>query len=195
MMYIFVIPLLLGFAFVGASAFTTAYSRWWGNSRGERATSILRNYLGIPLGLWGFLLAWFQPALLLFVGDGVVKSLGWLLVLSGLVPFVWGHVVLGRPTGWPSVRDILVRHSLYAYARHPIYAGGLLMFVGGVLLKPTLTVGVACVLGFVWLIVQAWLEEIDLLQRTPEYREYMKQVPRFVPRLWRKKYKFGKNHA
>lgn len=185
-MFLFIIPLLLGFAFVGASAFTAAYSRWWGEPRGELATSILRNYLGIPLGVLGFIIAWLQPAPFLFIGGGTAKSLGWLLIIAGSVPFVWGHVVLGRPTGWPSVRDTLVRHGLYAYARHPIYAGGLLMCVGGALLKPTVTVGLACLLGFVWLIIQTRLEEIDLVQRLPVYREYMEQVPRFVPRLWRR---------
>ena len=186
-MFLFVIPLLLGFASVGTSAFTAAYSRWWGKQRGELATSILRNYLGIPLGVWGFLLAWFQSAPFLFIGGGAAKSLGWLLIIAGSVPFIWGHIVLGRPTGWPSVRDSLVRHSLYAYVRHPIYAGGLLICVGGVLLKPTSTVAVACALGFVWLIVQARLEEIDLVQRRPAYRDYMNQVPRFVPRLRRRR--------
>jgi protein-S-isoprenylcysteine O-methyltransferase Ste14 len=77
----------------------------------------------------------------------------------------------------------LVRHSVYAYVRHPIYAGGLLICVGGALIKPTFAVVAACALGFVWLIIQARLEEIDLLQRLPAYREYMEQVPRFVPRL------------
>jgi protein-S-isoprenylcysteine O-methyltransferase Ste14 len=119
----------------------------------------------------------------LFSAGWAAKSLGWLLVIAGSIPLVWGHAVLGLPTGWPSIRDALVRHSLYAYVRHPIYAGGLLMFVGGVLLKPTATVGAACSLGFIWLIVQARLEEIDLVDRLPQYREYMKEVPRFVPRL------------
>lgn len=32
------------------------------------------------------------------------------------------------------------------------------------------------------LIRQARLEEIDLIQRIPEYREYMRDVPRFIPR-------------
>jgi hypothetical protein len=34
-------------------------------------------------------------------------------------------------------------------------------------------------MGF--LIIQARLEEVDLLQRLSAYREYMEQVPRFVP--------------
>jgi Phospholipid methyltransferase len=138
-MFLFVIPLLLGFTLVGASAFSAAYSRWFGERRGELVTSILRNYLGIPLGVLGLILAWLQPTALLFSAGWAAKSLGWLLVIAGSIPLVWGHAVLGLPTGWPSIRDVLVRHSLYAYVRHPIYAGGLLMFVGGVLLKPTAT--------------------------------------------------------
>jgi protein-S-isoprenylcysteine O-methyltransferase Ste14 len=185
--FLFSFPLLLGFALVGASAFTAAYSRWWGEPRGELTTSILRNFLGIPLGILGLILAWLQPAPALFIAGPLAKSLGWLLIVAGSVPFIWGHVVLGSPTGWPSVRDSLMRQSLYAHVRHPIYAGGLLMFVGGAFLKPTITVGVACALGFIWLVIQARLEEIDLVQRLPEYREYMKQVPRFLPRLWARK--------
>lgn len=186
-LYLFLIPLLLGFALVGASAFTAAFSRWWGERRGEVVTSILRNYLGIPLGVLGLILALLQPATSLFSAGWIAKSLGWLLVIAGSIPLVWGHAVLGLPTGWPSIQDKLVRDSLYAYVRHPIYAGGLLMFVGGALLKPTITVVAACALGFIWLIVQARLEEIDLVERLPQYRHYMEQVPRFLPRLWARK--------
>jgi len=185
-MYLFLIPLVLGFALVGASAFTAAYSRWWGERAGELTTSILRNFLGIPLGFFGLILAWLQPALLLFMPGNSTKTLGWLLIIAGFVPFTRGHVVLGRRTGWPSIRDTLVRHSLYGYVRHPIYSGGVLLFVGGALLKPTLTVVLACAVGVGWLIIQARLEEIDLLQRLPAYRKYMEQVPRFVPRLRRR---------
>lgn len=184
-MYLFLIPLFLGFALVGASTFTAAYSRKWGEGGGQTATSILRNFLGIPLGLVGFILAWLQPAPLFFVAGTAIKTLGLLLVFAGSVPFLWGHVVLGWRTGWPSVRDTLVRHGLYARVRHPIYTGSILVLGGLGLLRPTSTVLLTCVIGGGWLIVQAWLEEIDLVQRLPEYREYMKRVPRFVPRLSR----------
>jgi len=70
--------------------------------------------------------------------------------------------------------------------RHPIYSGGMLIAVGLALLKPTSTVVLACAFGFVWLIIQARLEEIDLLQRLPGYPEYMKEVPRFIPRMGKK---------
>ncbi|MGH8064284.1 MAG: methyltransferase family protein [Candidatus Entotheonellia bacterium] len=185
-MYGFLIPLLVGFALAGASAFTAAYSQHWGERGGQLATSILRNFLGIPLWLFGFILAWRSPAPLLLSLSEVLKILGWLLFVAGLVPVIWGHVLLGWRTHMPSVRDTLVRHGLYACVRHPIYSGMMLVFVGLALLRPTATVVVACALGFLWLIVQARLEELDLVQRLPAYREYMEQVPRFVPRFRKK---------
>ena len=182
-MYLFLVPLLLGFALVGASAFTAAYSRRWGERGGEIASWILRNLLGIPIWVFGAILAWLQPSPSLFISDWVTSTLGWLIVLTGSLPFIWGHIVLGKPTHMPSTRDKLVRHGLYAYVRHPIYAGGLLICVGLALVKPTSTFVLACAVGFVWLIIQALLEEADLVQRLSEYSKYMEQVPRFIPRL------------
>ena len=182
-MYLFLIPLLLGFGLVGASAFTAAFSRWWDERGGELAGSILRNFLGIPLWVIGAVLAWRQPSPLFFAPSSATTIVGWLLIVAGAVPFLWGHVLLGRRTHTPSVRDTLVRHGLYAHVRHPIYSGGLLIIVGLALLKPTSAFGLACLIGLVWLIIQARLEELDLVQRLPAYREYMKEVPRFVPRL------------
>ena len=186
-MYAFIIPLLLGFALAGASAFTAAYSRLWGERGGQFATVLLRNVLGIPLWVIGFVLALGEPASFLLVPRPIIQTLGWLLIAGGAVPAIWGHLQLGWRTHMPSMRDTLVRHGLYAYVRHPIYAGMLLVFVGIALLRSTWPVVVACTLGCLWLIVQAKLEEVDLLQRLPAYREYMGQVPRFIPRLWRRK--------
>lgn len=97
-MYRFLIPLLIGFAFNWASAFTDFYSKRWGQRAGRLSSFVLRNILGIPVWVYGLALA-------------------------------------------------------------------------------------ACVLGWGYVFVQARLEEIVLLQRIPEYREYMLQVPRFFPRF------------
>jgi protein-S-isoprenylcysteine O-methyltransferase Ste14 len=183
-MYGFLIPLLLGFGLAGASAFTAAYSGWWGERGGRMATSILRNFLGIPLWMFGFVMAWQAPSPLWWTPSAVTKAMGWLLIAAGSVPVVWGHLLLGWRTHMPSVRDTLVRHGLYARLRHPIYAGSVPIFLGLALLKPTTMVAVACALAVIWLIVQARLEEIDLLQRLPAYRRYMQEVPGLVPR-WR----------
>lgn len=186
-MFFFLIPLTLGFVLAGASAFTTVYSRWWGEAGGRIATSILRNLLGIPLWLLGFYLAWVQPAAPFFSPSRITVALGWLLMIAGSVPVLWGHVQLGWRTHMPSVRDTLVRNGLYAHVRHPIYSGGILILIGLALLKPTLTVALASVLAALFLVVQAFLEEIDLLQRLPAYKEFMEEVPRFFPQLWARK--------
>jgi protein-S-isoprenylcysteine O-methyltransferase Ste14 len=181
-MFLFLIPLILGFALAGASALTAAYSRRWGERGGRIATFILRNLLGIPLWLIGFVLAWIQPATPLFSPSGMIFALGWLLIIAGSIPVLWGHVQLGWRTHMPSMGDTLVRDGLYAYVRHPIYMGGIFMLVGLASLKPTLTVALASLIAIVFFVAQAVLEEIDLLRRMPTYREYMEEVPRFVPR-------------
>ena len=185
-MYWFLIPLIIGFALTWASAFTAAYSRRWGERGGKVATSVLRNFVGIPLWYIGLVLAWLQPAPPLFVAGVVTTALSWLLIVAGFVPVTWGHLALGWRTHFPSIKDTLVRDGLYGHVRHPIYAGGFLIFVGLGLLNPTSTVLLACGLGLVWLIIQARLEEDDLLQRMPAYKNYMAEVPRFFPRLWTK---------
>lgn len=185
-MYWFVVPVVLGFVLTGASAFTGAYSRRWGERGGKLATAVLRNVLGIPLWYVGLVLAWLQPAPALFSSGGLTNSLAWVLIVGGLVPVIWGHLALGWKTHFPSMKDPLVRDGLYGYVRHPIYAGGLAIFIGAMMTKPTSTFVLACALGIVWLVVQARLEEIDLLQRLPAYREYMNEVPRFIPRFVRR---------
>lgn len=186
-MYLFLIPLLLGFVLGGVSAFTATYSRWWGERAGALATSILRNVLGIPLWLVGYILAWVQHAPLFFNPDVIIKTLSWLVIFAGAILVSWGHVMLGWRTHFPSIQDTLVRHGMYGRVRHPIYAGIFLTLIGFTLLNPTLPVALASAVAIVFFIVMAQLEEIDLIQRQPEYREYMKEVPRFVPRLKKKR--------
>jgi protein-S-isoprenylcysteine O-methyltransferase Ste14 len=83
----------------------------------------------------------------------------------------------------PSARDTLIQTGMYAHVRHPIHTGTFLEFAGLFLLIPTQTVALACALGIVWLLVQTKFEEFDLLQRLPAYHEYMRRVPRFLPRV------------
>lgn len=180
-----IIFIVTGFALVGASAFTAYFSRLWGGKGGQMATIVLRNLLGIPLWFTGFVLAWLKPSPFLFNPYLWTQLLGAFLIIAGSIPFIWGHIELGWRTHMPSVKDTLVRHGLYAYVRHPIYAGGFFIVVGLALLKPTYSFLLVCALVFIWIVIQARLEEIDLLQRMPDYKEYMKQVPRFVPRFRR----------
>lgn len=182
----FLIPLLAGFAFNAASAFTTAFCRRWGERRGQLVTAVLRNVLGIPLWVIGLALAVRGSSPALFTSNAPLEAVGWLLLALGGVVQLLALGALRRRAALPSVRDTLVQHGPYAHLRHPIYAGLLLEFTALVLVKPSQTVGLASALGIGWVLLQAGLEELDLLQRLPPYREYMSQVPRFVPRLRRR---------
>jgi protein-S-isoprenylcysteine O-methyltransferase Ste14 len=175
--------ILAGFALAGASAFTAAYSRWWGERGGRLVTAALRNLLGIPLFIAGYAFAWLAPSPFLLSPGETLRDIGIALIVLGLVPVMWAHMELGPRAHMPSVKDTIVRHGLYARVRHPVYAGGFLIIAGLALLRPTQALVSACALGLIGFVVQARLEEKDLLQRMPDYREYMKRVPRFIPRL------------
>lgn len=184
-MYTFLIPLLAGFSFDAASAFTTAFSRRWGEHRGQLVSAVLRNVLGIPLWVIGLGLAVRAPSRALFKPSAGLEATGWLLLALGCVVQLLSLAALRGRAAAPSIRDTLVQYGPYAHLRHPIYAGLLLEFAAIVLVRPKQTVALACALGIGWALLQAKLEELDLLQRLPPYREYMTRVPRFMPRMRR----------
>lgn len=185
-MFWFLVPLIIGLALAGASAFTAAFSRRWGAAGGRIATFVLRNLLGIPLWVFGFILAWIAPAGWVLDPGRITAALGLLLIITGAIPVIWGHIELGLRTHMPSIKDTLVSSGMYAYVRHPIYAGGILVLAGLFLLKPSLTVLIASAVVIAWALIQARLEEIDLMERMPDYKVYMERVPRFIPRLRRR---------
>jgi protein-S-isoprenylcysteine O-methyltransferase Ste14 len=185
--YSFLIPLVCGFIFNLGSAFTSLFTHRLGNQSGSLVSAIFRNVLGIPVWTVGFILAIRTSSPVLFQPTIVTRLAGWLLIVVGGGIILIALVTLRFRAVKPSVQDSLAQHGIYAYMRHPIHVGTLLEFVGLVLVYPVLSVGLAGGLGVIWVILQTYCEEIDLVQRMPGYRDYMKTVPRFIPRLWVKK--------
>jgi protein-S-isoprenylcysteine O-methyltransferase Ste14 len=179
----FLIPVAIGFAFNWASAFTHFFSRKWGERRGRVVTFITRNILGIPVWALGIALATRTEARLLFEAGVAARVLAWVLLGLGTILMIWALVLLRLRSFRPTEKDTLVDRGLFAHIRHPIYSGLLLDFIGLVLMRPTVPVLVASAMGWVFVFVQARFEELDLVERIPPYREYMKRVPRFCPRL------------
>lgn len=178
---LFLAPLLGGFAFNSTSAFTCALSRRWGETVGRAATAVLRNVLGIPVWVSGLVLAARTPALGLLPEGGVAEAGGWLLVGLGTALVIWSLAALRWRAAAPSTGDCLVEAGPYAHVRHPLYDGVMAQLLGLCLLMPRWPVLLACGLVAAWIQVQARLEERDLLERAPGYRQYMTRVPRFVP--------------
>jgi protein-S-isoprenylcysteine O-methyltransferase Ste14 len=182
-MYLFLIPLLLGFACNLASAFTAAYSRRWGARGGRWVTGILRNVLGIPVWAIGFGMAARAPAPALFSSNMATTLAGWLLILLGGGIILAALYNLRVKAALPSVQDGLIQSGLYARVRNPIHSGTMLELAGLALLIPSRTMLLACGLGLAWALLQTRFDEYDLLQRIPAYRDYMQRVPRFIPRF------------
>ncbi len=175
--------LVLGFTLDVASAFTTAFCRRWGERRGRQVTFVLRNVLGIPMWVIAFGLAVRTRSPALFTPTLGAQIMAWVLLLAGSAIQVLALLSLRSRAAMPSTRDSLVADGVYGRIRHPIYAGVLLQFAGVLLFKPTQAVVLVCLMGIAWASVQARCEELDLVERLPAYREYMRRVPRFLPHV------------
>jgi protein-S-isoprenylcysteine O-methyltransferase Ste14 len=186
MKFYFLIPLLAGFAFNWASAFTHFYSRKWGERRGQAVTFITRNILGIPVWAFGVVLGARADAKLLFAPSLAIKALAWAFFGLGTFLMIWALVLLRLRSFRPTEKDTLVDRGLFAHIRHPIYSGLLADFIGLLLMRPTVPVLVVSALGGVFVFIQARLEETDLVERIPAYRDYMQRVSRFFPRFRRR---------
>ncbi len=73
---------------------------------------------------------------------------------------------------------------LYRYTRHPLYVGLMI----GLWAAPTMTVAhlVFAALCTAYIFVGTRFEEHDLENVLPEYRQYKKEVPMFIPKIERK---------
>ncbi|MBG0860733.1 MAG: isoprenylcysteine carboxylmethyltransferase family protein [Bacteroidales bacterium] len=185
-MYWFIIPLVFGFTSNVASTFTTLFSEKWGKVSGSLVTIILRDIIGIPVWAIGFLLAIRESQGLFYENLLFARIAGWIVLFAGAVIIVIALVSIRLKAAAPSTGDKLVNKGIYSVVRHPIHTGTFLEFTGLFLLWPSFQTVIACILGIIWILVQTKYEEKDLLKRIPEYRDYMKQVPRFFPSSFRK---------
>jgi protein-S-isoprenylcysteine O-methyltransferase Ste14 len=181
-MYVFLVPLMAGFTLNCASAFTTAFSRRFGSRNSQIICFILRMVIAMPLWFLGLVMAMRYEAQVLFNSSPLLEGFAWLLIFAGCAVIAWALAGIGVRAALPSIDDRLVASGAYALVRHPIYSGMFLVFAGLFLLRPILPVGLACALGWGWLVLQARMEEIDLIERIPGYQDYMGRVPRFLPR-------------
>lgn len=186
-MYWFVMLLILGFTSNAASAFTTLYSEKWGKARGTLLTVVLRDITGIPVWAAGFVLAIRESGGFLYEISLLTKIAGWLLMLAGAVIIIIALVSIRMKAAAPSTGDTLVSKGIYSIIRHPIHSGTFLEFAGIFILHPSPQIALSCILGCIWIFLQTKFEEQDLIKRIPGYSDYLKQVPRFLPSLSRRR--------
>ena len=156
----------------------------------ERSTYTLASSLALIALFW----LW-QPmgGVVWQVENEIVRALllsglaaGWLLVF--VVSFLINHFDLfGLRQVWlyfhnrPYTSVKFATPGLYKHVRHPLYVGWLLLFW----CTPTMTVAhlFFAILTTGYILVGMYFEERDLQDAHPEYADYKRNTPMFMPRL------------
>jgi len=117
-------------------------------------------------------------------GDPWRAGLGLVFFALGLGLAVWARVHLGRNWGTPMTLKNdpeLVTDGPYRFVRHPIYSGVLLAGLGTAVAL-TWTLSIAVLLGGVYFVYSATVEERNMAERLPEtYPAYRRSTKMFVP--------------
>lgn len=106
-----------------------------------------------------------------------------LLVLSAYLARTGMSIVFGEKRQKPTV----IKKGVFDYVRHPVYLSEILLYPG------LLMMSISIAASLVWLVAIGFLyyisryEEKALLAHFgEEYKQYMKEVPMWIPRLRRK---------
>jgi|SRR5579863_3613385 len=110
-----------------------------------------------------------------------------LATIGGLTLVFQSHRALGR--NWSPEVVIQEKHELiekgpYAYIRHPLYSGLLLMFMGMALYcgrKACIIVFVCCFVAYYF---KSQMEERLLAKTFPAYSEYKRRTKALIPFIW-----------
>jgi protein-S-isoprenylcysteine O-methyltransferase Ste14 len=102
----------------------------------------------------------------------------------GALFIIAGLLIRGVASGYLNKNEQLATTGPYAYTRNPLYVGSLILAIGFALAARSLWVALVLLAVFVAIylpVIRA--EESYLVQHFPEFAEYARQVPRFVPKL------------
>jgi protein-S-isoprenylcysteine O-methyltransferase Ste14 len=103
-----------------------------------------------------------------------------LLILSGFLAIKGLSIVFGEKRENPGV----IRKSVFNIVRHPIYLSEILLYLGLLMLSISLIAVLVWVISILFLYYISRYEERMLLARFGEdYKQYMQEVPMFIPRL------------
>ena len=70
---------------------------------------------------------------------------------------------------------------------HPVYLSEILLYLGLLMLSISLTAAVVWIIAIGFLhYVSRYEEKLPLERFGQEYEEYMREVPRWIPRFWKR---------
>jgi protein-S-isoprenylcysteine O-methyltransferase Ste14 len=106
---------------------------------------------------------------------------GWVCIIVGPAISLWGLLYLGRSFGvFVTVRKVVLGGP-YQWVRHPMYLGWVCICLGAALSNFSVAYFVITGVHMALLIYRARLEESQLAEHSPEYREYMRSAGFILP--------------
>lgn len=106
-----------------------------------------------------------------------------LLIVSGYMAGTGLAIVFGKKAQSQGV----IRKGVFRLVRHPIYLSEIILYLGLLLLNISLASAIVWVIAIFFLHYISRYEEKLLLDKFgDEYKQYMKEVPMWFPRLCRK---------
>ena len=106
-----------------------------------------------------------------------------LLIVSGYMAVTGLSIVFGKQRQSQGV----IKKGVFSFLRHPIYLSEIILYLGLLLLNISLAA------AFIWIIaifflhyISRYEEKLLLVKFGKEYEHYMKEVPMWFPRLYRK---------
>ena len=107
-----------------------------------------------------------------------------LLIISGYMAVTSLSIVFGKKAKPQGV----IRKGMFRFVRHPIYQSEIILYLGLLGLSISLAAAAIWVIAIFFLHYISRYEEKLLLEKFgDEYQQYMKEVPMWFPRLYRRK--------
>ena len=130
--------------------------------------------------------SYFKPEWLAVTSYPIMGLIGVALGISGVWIEIWAiwHLKMAFSTE-PAARR-LITTGPYRFARHPIYSGGCLAYLGLLMTRPTLPIAIALIGWAICIRMRMRYEEAMLNSVFPAYAIYRQQVGAIMPRLWPK---------
>lgn len=105
-------------------------------------------------------------------------------IAAGSVIVVPGLMLRGIASGFVQKNTQLTMAGPYAYTRNPLYLGSVILAIGFAVAARSLWVAVILIALFLLIYVPVIRSEEEFLRsQFPEFVEYARRVPRFLPRL------------
>jgi len=108
------------------------------------------------------------------------------LIISGYLAKTGLTMVFGEVREKPGI----IRKGVFGIIRHPIYMSEILLYLGLLFFSTSLAAVGVWIIGIAFLhYISRYEEKLLLAQFGDEYRQYMKDVPMYIPRLrrWERK--------